>query len=148
MPVNRIRAWIVRTIFGYAPTTPPDVDQQNREGHPGWTMPTDLLPSVNITCHIDTLGNLALKSAKDTTMKTTAGELNTTHINKTITVTRDGTTITGPLVNVKHDADLINDSRMWDAMPSYVLGKTTTTVNIMHAGRIELASGTEVEVSE
>lgn len=32
--MNRIRAWIIRRIFGHAPTVPPQTDGQTRQDHP------------------------------------------------------------------------------------------------------------------
>ena len=77
-----------------------------------------------------------------------AGDLNTSHLGKVVTVTRDETTVTGILTSIKHIADLIDDRRQFDVLPRFVLGHAAATVDIMHAGRIELDSNSEVAVGE
>lgn len=52
--MNCIRAWIIRRIFGPAPTKPPDSDGQTRQDHPDRRKATDdqLRIGDRVTVHI------------------------------------------------------------------------------------------------
>lgn len=76
-----------------------------------------------------------------------AGDLNMTSFGKTITARQGETTVSGVLCNVEHSADLIEDSP-FGAVPSYVMGRSKTTVTVIPGVRLDLEPDALVEVSE
>jgi hypothetical protein len=78
-----------------------------------------------------------------------AAEINGAHIGCKIRITNGtGYELTDTLTGAQHEADLIDDRKLSDAEPRWVIGRRTITLTFLHAGHVELSDIIELEVME
>lgn len=76
-----------------------------------------------------------------------AADLNRRHLGRTVRVTQWASQITGMLSGVSHSAALIDESRIGQEVPTFVIGPTVTTLTFMYAGEMQVDGNADVEVS-
>lgn len=70
-------------------------------------------------------------------MKTQVGGLDSRHIGKRVKLGfKDGTEITGRLASVKHEAEIIEETRILDPEPVFALGQPYTHLEIVGVGAL------------
>lgn len=83
-------------------------------------------------------------------MRTQVGGLTWTHIGKLVRIGfKDGTEITGRLASVKHEAAIIEETRIMDPEPVFALGQPYTHLEIVGVGTLpKLRADHPVELVE
>ena len=74
------------------------------------------------------------------------GDLNASHLGKTITISYPGDSITGTLAGVHHHAPVIDETRLASIERELHLGRARTTISILGWGERDWACDTECTV--
>lgn len=79
-----------------------------------------------------------------TTIK--AANLSRFHLGLTVRVKEGQSEFIDVLRGVSHEADLIEDREMFEEVPTYSLGRASTTLKFLRAGDIQINGNATVEV--
>ena len=77
-----------------------------------------------------------------------AADLNRHYLGRRIRVAQGDAEFTDILSAVSHEADLIDERRIFDEVPSFLLGRITTTVTFARAGAVQIGGAADVEVMD
>ena len=77
-----------------------------------------------------------------------AADLNRHHLGRTVRVSQGTSQFTDTLSGVSHEANVIEERRFCDEVPSYLLGRIITTLTFALAGSVQISGSADVEVGE
>lgn len=73
-----------------------------------------------------------------------ARELSGEHIGRKIHIKSDGYELSDTIAAVSHEANLIDDRKMMDPGPRWIVGRATTRIKFLSTGEIEVSPEMEI----
>lgn len=77
--------------------------------------------------------------------KSEAARLDRTNLGMVIRFTLGDAAFQDTLAGISHEADLIEERKLNQEVPDYMLGRVTTILRLAHAGSVHVAGKQEVE---
>lgn len=74
-------------------------------------------------------------------------ELNGSHVGKVVRFKLDGSLVEDVLAGISHQADIINDSDVFQEHPTYVTGRRSTRITLLYFGSPQVPFDLKVEIS-
>ncbi|MFI2563062.1 hypothetical protein [Paenarthrobacter sp. NPDC018779] len=81
-------------------------------------------------------------------MKLNAADLNRTHLGLMVQIETNNLFYRDMLAGVSHEAELVEERKMFDEVPEFILGRIRTELRLAHTGTVNVAGNASIHILE